>query len=192
LGRWFDGCAQVSRWLAWAGGAALLVSALLISVDVLTRAAFKVAVLHSFELSTYAFAIATTMGMAYALVSRAHVRIEIVYAKCPLAARAWLDVFAHAGLALVVLTLLYWCAQTFWGNLQSGARSNSSLALPLMWPQGLWLLGIAWFAALTTLLATHGFWSCLRGRAAEAHRALGVATPDDEIEAGGVRAAGPT
>jgi TRAP-type mannitol/chloroaromatic compound transport system permease small subunit len=181
----------VSRWLAWAGGAALLASALLISIDVLTRAAFKVAYLHSFELSTYAFAIATSMGMAYALASRAHVRIEIVYVRFPVAARAWLDVFAYAGLALVVLTLLYWCTQTVWGNLQSGARSNSSLSLPLVWPQGLWLLGIAWFAALATLLAVHGLWLCLRGRAAQAHRSLGVATLDDEIEAGGVRSTGP-
>jgi TRAP-type mannitol/chloroaromatic compound transport system permease small subunit len=185
LGRWLQGCTQVSRWLAWVGGAALLLSAVLISVDVTTRALWKIAYLESFELSTYAFAIATTMGLSYALVSKAHVRIEVVYVLFPARVRAWFDVFAYSGLSLVVVTLLYWCAQTFWGNVQSGARSNSSLALPLMWPQGLWLLGIAWIALLSTLLAARGLWLCLRGRAAEAHGLLGVATLQEEIDAGG-------
>lgn len=190
MGRWLQGCTQVSRWLAWAGGAALLLSAVLISVDVVTRAIWKVAYLESFELSTYAFAISTAMGLSYALVSKAHVRIEVVYVLFPPRARAWLDVFAYCGLSLVVLTLLYWCAQTFWGNVQSGARSNSSLALPLKWPQGLWLLGIAWIALLSTLLAARGLWLCLGGRASEAHGLLGVVTLEEEIDAGGGRRGG--
>lgn len=177
-------CATVSRWLAWLGGSALLLSAGLISLDVVFRALWKVTYFESFELSTYAFAIATAMGMSYALVTRAHIRIEVVYSMLPEKWRPWLDVWAYIGLSVVSMALLYWCAQTVMGNWQSGARSNSSLALPLVWPQALWLLGLAWLALLSMLYAIYGLWRCLTGRPDEAHAKLGMASLEDEIEVG--------
>ncbi len=184
MNRWIQWCAGTSRWLAWLGGAALLLSAALISVDVVARALWKVTYFESFELSTYAFAIATALGMSYALVSKAHIRIELLYTALPARWRAWMDVWSYAGLALVSLVLVYWCGQTVLGNAQSGARSNSSLAIPLVWPQMLWLLGLAWLALLSTVFALHGLWSCLRGRAAQVHALLGMASLQEEIEAG--------
>lgn len=177
-------CSGVSRWLAWLGGAALLLSAGLISLDVVFRAAWQVTYFESFELSGYAFAIATAMGMSYAMVTKAHIRIELLYSFLPEKWRAWLDVWSYLGLALVSGVLFYWCAQTVLGNLQSGARSNSTLAIPLAWPQGIWLLGLAWLAVLSSLYACFGLVRCLTGRTAEAHRVLGVASLQEEIEAG--------
>ena len=84
----FDIGTGVSRALASLGGAMLLVSAVLISLDVVFRAAFKLNLFESFELSTYAFAISTSLGMSYALVTRAHIRIELLYVKMPLKGRA--------------------------------------------------------------------------------------------------------
>lgn len=177
-------CSNASRWLAWLGGAGLLLSAGLVSLDVVFRAVWKVTYFESFELSTYAFAIAVAMGMSYAMVSRAHIRIEVLYSALPARWRPWLDVWAYAGLSVVSVVLLYWCAQTVAGNWHSGARSNSSLALPLVWPQGLWLLGLAWLALLATLYAIYGLMQCLTGRPQEAHAKLGVASLEEEIEAG--------
>lgn len=177
-------CARFSRWLAWIGGVVLLLSAVCISLDVVFRALWKVTYFESFELSGYAFAIATAMGMSYALVSRAHIRIELLYAKLPLKARAWLDVWAFAALAVIGSVLLYWCAQTVLGNLQSGARSNSSLAIPLAMPQMLWLVGLVWFALVALVYAVYGLTRCLVGRFDEAHRKLGMSTLEEEIEAG--------
>lgn len=175
--------ARVSRWLAWLGGAMLLLSAALVSLDVIFRSLWKVSYFESFELSTYAFAIATALGMSYALVSRAHIRIELLYVLLPLRARAWLDVVAYGGLAVVAGALLYYCGLTVWGNLQSGARSNSSLSLPLAIPQGLWLLGLAWFALLALGYAVFGLWQVLRGRPERVQQQLGVAALQDEIDA---------
>ena len=177
-------CSGVSRWLAWLGGAALLLSACLISLDVVFRALWKVTFFESFEFSTYAFAIATAMGMSYAMVTRAHIRIELLYTALPGKWRAWLDVWSYVGLSVVSIALVYWCAQTVLGNWQSGARSNSSLSMPLVWPQGIWLLGLAWLALLSTLYAVFGLVSCLRGRTADASRMLGMASLQEEIEAG--------
>ncbi len=177
-------CSGVSRALAWIGGAGLLASAGLISLDVIFRALWKVTYFESFELSGYAFAIATAMGMSYAMVSKAHIRIEVLYTLAPAKWRAWLDVWSYAGLALVSSVLLYWCTQTVLGNLQSGARSNTALAVPLVWPQGIWLAGWAWLALLSTLYAVFGLVSCLRGQYAACSELLGVASMQHEIEAG--------
>ena len=177
-------CATGSRWLAWIGGLALLLSAGLISLDVIFRAIWKVNYFESFELSTYAFAIATAMGMAYALVSKAHIRIELVYIKLGPKWRAWLDVWAYLGFAVVSLVLFYWCAQTVLGNLDTGARSNTSLAVLLAIPQGLWLLGLGWLALVSSLFSILGLIKVLTGRHEEAHATLGMATLQEEIEAG--------
>lgn len=177
-------CSRVSRWLAWFGGAALLLSACLISLDVVFRAIWKITYFESFELSGYAFAIATALGMSYAMVTKAHIRIELVYSFVPEKWRSWLDVWSYAGLSVVSLALLYWCASTVLANLQSGARSNSSLAVPLAVPQGIWLLGLAWLALLSTLFACYGLARCLMGRSSEVHHVLGMASLQEEIEAG--------
>lgn len=177
-------CSACSRWLAWIGGAALLLSAGLISLDVIFRAGWKVNYFESFEFSTYAFAIATAMGMSYALVSKAHIRIELLYVKLPLKARAWLDVWSYLGMAMVSGVLVYWCAQTVFGNIDSGARSNSSLAVPLAIPQSLWLIGLLWLALVSTLFALFGLVRVLSGRHAEVHQTLGMASLEEEIEAG--------
>lgn len=177
-------CSGISRGLAWMGGAALLLSACLISLDVVFRALWKVSYFESFELSTYAFAIATALGMSYAMVTRAHIRIELLYTQLPRTWRAWLDVWSYTGLAVVSVAMVYWCAQTVWGNWQSGARSNSSLSVPLVWPQGIWLLGLAWLALLASLYAVYGLVCCLRGRSDDASRMLGMVSLEEEIEAG--------
>lgn len=187
LGSALHGAARVSRWLAWLGGAMMLLCALLVSLDVVFRAAFKVTYFESFELSTYAFAIATAMGMSYALVSRAHIRIEVLYMLLNPRKRGWVDLFAYGVLAMSAAVLFYWSAQLVLGNYESGARSNSSLAMPLVIPQGIWLVGLAWFALLSVLYALHGLILCLRGRADQAHSQLGVASLEAEIEASGAR-----
>ncbi len=178
-----DMCQRVSRGFAWAGGALLLCSAALISLDVVFRNLFKVTLFESFELSTYAFAIATAFGLSYALVSRAHIRIEVAYNLLPVTARAVLDVLVYLVLAGTTWVLVYWCAMGVLSNAQSGARSNSSLAVPLVVPQGLWLAGLVWFAVVATLSAIVGAWTLLRQGAQPANRLLGVASLQEEIEA---------
>lgn len=177
-------CSTCSRWLAWLGGLALLCSAVLISLDVVFRAIWNANYFESFELSTYAFAIATATGMSYALVSKAHIRIELLYIKLSPKWRAWLDVWAYTGLAVVSITLVYWCAQTVIGNLDTGARSNTSLAIPLAIPQSMWLLGLLWLAVVSTLFALFGLIKVITGRHEEANHKLGMASLQEEIEAG--------
>lgn len=173
--------ASVSRWLARIGGALILASAILVSLDVVFRTVFSSTVFESFELSSYAFAMATSLGMAYALVTKAHIRIEVVYNALALKWRGSLDVLAFASLAAVALVLAYWCLQVVVQNGEMGARSNSSLALPLILPQSIWLIGIAWFAVVSLALALLGLSWLVRGESRHIHDALGVGSLQEEI-----------
>ena len=175
--------ARVSQWFAWAGGALILASALLISLDVIFRNLTRSTFFESFELSGYAFAISTAFGLAYAFFSKAHIRIEVVYNLFPLTARAILDVLSVALLAAVAMTLTYWCAQTVMQNAASGARSNSTLGLQIALPQSIWLLGLAWFAFSVCISACIGLAQLLRGRIDAVTAALGVSTLDEEVAA---------
>jgi TRAP-type C4-dicarboxylate transport system permease small subunit len=176
-------CNSLSKLFAWAGGAVLLCSAALISLDVVFRALFKATIFESFELSTYAFAIATAFGLAFALSTKAHIRIEVVYNALSLRLRAWLDVMSYAVLSLAAGVLLYWCAVTVFANAQAGARSNSALSVPLAIPQGLWLAGLAWFALVAIICTVAGLWTLLRKGPQAATSLLGVASLQEEIEA---------
>jgi TRAP-type C4-dicarboxylate transport system permease small subunit len=174
---------RISRWLSWVGGALFLVSAVLISLDVVFRALFRSTMFESFELSGYAFAIATSLGLAYTLATKGHIRIEVIYNRFNLRTRAVFDVVALGSLSVVAAVLFYWCLQTVLQNAAMGARSNSSLAMPLVAPQSVWLLGIAWFAVVSLVLAATGFVWLLRRKFTEVHQALGVGSLQEEISA---------
>ena len=61
----------VSRSLARLGGLLILVCAFLISLDVVFRNVFKLAIFESYELTGYGIAMATAFGLSWALVTKA-------------------------------------------------------------------------------------------------------------------------
>lgn len=175
--------ARISRWFAWGGGALILASAALITLDVMFRNLTKSTFFESFELSGYAFAISTSFGLAFAFFSKAHIRIEVVYNLLPRTARAWLDVLSVLTLAVIAVVLAYWCTHTMWQNAVSGARSNSTLGLRIAIPQAIWLAGLLWFAVVVTATGVVALLRMLTGRADAVAAELGVSTLDEEIAA---------
>lgn len=177
------GLTRTSQVLAWIGGALILCSAVLISLDVVVRALFRSTLFESFELSGYAFAIATSLGLAYTLITKGHIRIEVLYNALGLRLRAALDLVALLALSVVSTVWGYWCLQTVLQNLAMGARSNSSLAAPLALPQSLWWLGIAWLAIVSWVLTACAVVWMAQRRVSELHRTLGVGSLQEEISA---------
>ena len=141
-----------SRVFAWIGGLLLFLAAILVSAEVVLRNLAGVAVLHSFELTNYLFATAVAFGLAHTLACRSHIRIDILYAVLPALARALLDLLALVG--MTALGALY--ASQAWRTValsaDLGAVSNTTLAVPLVIPQGLWALGLTWFTLVAALL----------------------------------------
>lgn len=175
--------ATVSTVFAWAGGALILLCSILVSLDVLTRKLLGWTYFESFELSTYAFAIAVSLGCAYALISKSHIRIEVLYRLLPDIVQRVLDLVSILGL-LVGATVLVWYAwSAFDSSLILGARSNTPLSVPLVIPQGLWLIGLVWFALSAAFLFLRALVHFFTGRHDEIIEDIGIASMEEEIEA---------
>src|SRR3546814_3028249 len=74
LDRWLGLADRISRYAIWFGGTLVLVSAFVVSVDVLLRKIFLISMGGSDELSGYAFAIGTAWALGFTLLRRANVR----------------------------------------------------------------------------------------------------------------------
>jgi TRAP-type mannitol/chloroaromatic compound transport system permease small subunit len=173
--------AGVSRFFAWVAGALILFSALLVSTDVVLRGLFNLSALNSFELSTYAFAASVTLGHAYALISRSHIRIEVAYMQLPRRIRDYLDIVSIILLAGSAVMLVYFAFRTLQFSYKIGAHSNSALAVPLVVPQGIWFFGLALFALTACWLTVQALFHLVTGRSDRISRNIGVISPQEEI-----------
>ncbi len=172
-----------SQWLAWIGGGLMLASAVLISLDVVARNLFASTFFESFEISTYALAATVSFGLAFALTTKAHVRIEALYIVAPARIRRVLDLLAILSLTAVALALAWFGAQTVAESFALGARSNSAMAVPLVIPQAIWLAGLVWFLIVTAWLAVRTIVLLASGRADAVEREVGIVSLEEEIEA---------
>jgi len=119
--------------------------------------------------------------MAHVLVTRGHVRIDALYGLLGPRLRALCDVVALLALGLFVAVLLERAGSLWLGAVQDGVRSNTTLRVRLMWPQGGWVAGIALFALALAVALARTLAAILRGDLAGAAALAGATTQDEEI-----------
>lgn len=143
---------NLSRWLAWAAGAVILFGcAVPISIDVVSRAVIGRTLLESFEISGYALAACIGLGMGYTVTSKANIRVDILTAKLPRRIRLVFDLAASTALAVTAFALAWYSFSVLEESWRLDARSQSTLQVPLVIPQGIWWLGFVWFATVACL-----------------------------------------
>ena len=173
---------HVSRFGLWLGGALVLAAALVIGVDVTARKVFSASIGGADELAGYALALGTAWSLGAALLERAHIRIDSLYALFPRALRLALD-FAGIALFLAFFGLI---ARHGWNVVEqswvSGSRSQSALATPTVIPQAIWLVGLALFFLVGLALLVHAVLLLARGQAAAAARAISTRSAAEEVE----------
>ncbi len=171
-----------SRVLVWIGGALIIGSAILVSVEVFLRKFFNVSIGGADELSGYAFGVATSFAMAYALFERAHIRVDAVYGVFP----AWLKMTASLFGLLLLGGFVGVICVTAWGlvadSLTHGSRSITPMRTPLSLPQIPWLAGWLFFLFCCCLLFVASVMAILSGRLDKASRLIGTKTIDEQID----------
>jgi TRAP-type C4-dicarboxylate transport system permease small subunit len=173
---------RLSRLLAWVAGAMILFGCgLLISIDVVTRLVFNRGMVESFELSGYALAGAVGLGLAFSVTAKAHIRVDVAVVRLPAGLRRAADLIAALALALVAVALAWFAWGTLSTSWRLGARSVSLMQTPLAIPQGLWWIGLAWFACVAALLPLQASLRWLAGDRAGFDAMIGSTTVDDEI-----------
>jgi TRAP-type C4-dicarboxylate transport system permease small subunit len=175
--------AAVSLWMARAGGFLLIAASAVISFEILGRKFFALPFSVGNELSGYALAIGASWSFAYALLHRAHVRVDVLRGRFPPRGRTVLDVLALVSLGALALVLCWPAWGTVETSLQLGARENTPLGTPLIIPQGLWLVGLVWFAFVCVEQCVLVLMALLRGDEATVERlSAPVAAETTEVE----------
>lgn len=165
---------RLSRGSVWVFGAGYLLIALATTADVVARNAFGVSTPEVNEISGYVFAVATTWGFAFVLFERAHVRIDVVYARLGPRLRAGLDVLALLSLTGFVAVLSWRAWLTLDDTLRYGARARTALQTPLWIPQSIWLAGLVYFLTCLVFLALYALTLLLRGRVGKVGAIAGI------------------
>jgi TRAP-type C4-dicarboxylate transport system permease small subunit len=180
---------RISRILAWIAGAFILFGCgFLIALDVVTRTILRRGVIESFELSGYALAAAIGLGLAFTVTSKANIRVDIVLDLVPRQVRRACDVLASLALALIALALAWYCWGTLAQSHAMNAKSVSSMQVPMVVPQGIWWIGLFWFASMAVVVPIQALIRLARGDVAGFDATIGSLRVTEEIEQAGVAA----
>ncbi|KAF0228413.1 MAG: TRAP-type transport system small [Beijerinckiaceae bacterium] len=182
---------RISRVLAWAAGAIILFGcAGLITIDVVTRYFFKRGMVESFEISGYALAACIGLGMAFTVTSKSNIRVDILLDSLPDPIRIACDILASLALALIAVALAWHSFGTLQQSWAMGAKSVSTLQTPMILPQGIWWVGLFWFAAMAVLIPFQALARLMRRERGGFNHLIGSLRVVEEIEQAGVPASG--
>ncbi|MEM7258938.1 MAG: TRAP transporter small permease, partial [Pseudomonadota bacterium] len=156
--------------------------AFLVTGEVIARQWFNVSLAGADELSGYAFAVATSLGFAFALFERAHIRVDALIVLLPRAMRLVLN---FVGLLLLIgfAAIVTWQGWDLLSDtLKHGSRSITPLRTPLAIPQIPWLFGWVFFIFCGVSLFIAALLAVWQRDASKAEAMIGVKTLDEQIE----------
>lgn len=181
---------RVSRLLAWVAGAIILFGCSgLITIDVVSRYFFKRGMVESFEISGYALAACIGLGMAFTVTSKSNIRVDILLDALPDRVRVACDLIASVSLAIIAAALAWYAFGTLHQSWSMGARSVSSMQTPMILPQGIWWVGLFWFACMAVLIPIQAVVRLLKRDRRGFDALIGSLRVLEEIEQAGVPAA---
>lgn len=145
----------IARLLALIAGYGLLGLALMITVEILLRRFMNFSLQGGDEFGGYVLAILAAFGFSYALLERAHTRIEIFVERVPGKLQAWLNLISSWCIALMAAFMAWRANAALQESIEFGSLSGTPMMTPLWQPQFLWVLGLVFFAVTATVIAIH-------------------------------------
>lgn len=145
----------IARFLALAAGYGLLGLALLVTVEILLRRFMNFSLQGGDEFGGYVLAILAAFGFSYALLERAHTRIEILVERVPARPQAWLNLISSWCIALMAAFMAWRAGSALLESIEFGSLSGTPMMTPLWQPQSLWLAGLIFFAVTALAIAVH-------------------------------------
>lgn len=150
---------------AAAFGLVFLGLAIAVAIETVARKFFNISLQGVDELGGYCLAIGGALSFAVALVSRAHIRIDIVHERLAKPLRVGLNLISVLALAATAAALLWMAWISLSDSILFGSTSQTPWATPLQYPQWLWVAALAIFVAVALLQLARAFGLLARGRA---------------------------
>ncbi|WP_407492989.1 TRAP transporter small permease subunit [Pseudooceanicola sp. MF1-13] len=172
-----------SRLCAIVFGLMMTVLCIVIAVETVMRKLLNHSLAGVDELSGYAIAIGAPLCFAVTAVERSHIRINLLHMRMPRVAQAVLNLLATLTLAALAIFLFVFTIRTVQETQLFKSVAQTPWMTPLIWPQGLWLLGMAVFTMACVLLALRAGLLALRRDTDGLVREFGPETVEDELQA---------
>ena len=175
------GVAALGTVMGYVAGWGFIVCAGFITFDVIARRFFGFSSQATTELTGYTLAFGISWGLAHALTTRAHIRIDVLINHLPGAARYPMHLMSLATLAVFIGFIAKGAWDLVDESILFKATDISLLRTPLWIPQGLWAFGVVVFLALIVLLLIETFLLVLAGRGREAEALVHARTYREEV-----------
>ena len=182
MDRLIERARTVSRYGVWFGGFLIILSAVIVGVEVLIRKAFNVTIGGADELSGFALAISSAWAFGFALLDRAHVRIDSLYTMLPTRVCALLDILGLIVFTLVMGLFAWQAMDVFMNSVDMGTRTMTVLETPVMYPPFLWVLGLFSFVVIALLLLVRAVITFALHGALAVQRQIGSKTVQEEVK----------
>lgn len=173
---------RLAHGAAIAAGYASLGLSLLITFEVVARKLFNFSLQGVDEIGGYVLAIGVSFSFAYALLHRAHTRVDVLLTRLPRMLQAPLNAIAILLLSAFSAFMLWRAVETLKETLEFGSLASTPLQTPLWIPQSLWVMGLGVFTVLTVLLAGRAVKLLVTGQLATLDREYGPRSTDDELD----------
>lgn len=179
----------IVRAAAVIGGYGILALAFLVGFEVIARKLFSYSLQGVDEIGGYIIAAMAAFGFSFALLHKAHTRIDIFTSRLPHSAQALLNALALIAIAGFACFMAWRGLATLADTIALKSVSSTPLRTPLWIPQSVWVSGLALFGIVSAVVAVHAILLALRD-SREALARYGPRTLEEEIETEKVEIAG--
>lgn len=166
--------ARTNRSIAILCGLVLMVVVALTLAEIVLRQVMGRGLGGVDEISGYVMAGIAAWGFSYALVDRAHVRIDVLTGRLPLPGRSVFDLIAMISVFGVAVLVSWYGWNVLSRSLTRGSLANTPLETPLWIPQSIWVGGWIWLSLVSGLLAICLFALIMQGRWRQVEDVAGV------------------
>lgn len=174
IGRGIGSMATASGWL-------LILLSVLVTFEIVARKFLDFSIQGVDEIGGYVLAIFSSIGFSFALVERAHIRIDLVHRHLPAVVQVVLNFIAFVLLGGFAVLLAWRAGAVAWELLSISAAAPTPLKTPLALPQGLWFLALLIFTLVVVIYLVHMAHMAFKGRIAEAAARYGISEVEDDV-----------
>jgi len=150
--------------LAWIFGTIFLVLSFIVTIETISRKVFNFSLQGADELGGYSLAIGSTIAFCLALVGRNHIRVDVFHELFSRRMKATLNWLSIVGLAAGAVLFVVVSLRVLRESLEYGSTAQTPWATPLIYPQGLWYLGLIMFMLVAVGFAARATWLLFKGR----------------------------
>ena len=148
-------------------GLVFLLLSFAVAVETTMRKVFNVSLQGVDELGGYCLAVGASLAFTLALVSRAHIRIDLIHDLLPRGPRLLLNVMAMLTLTATALLMVAMAYYSLRDSIVLNSTAQTPWATPIKYPQMVWIACLGLFGAVASGYAVRVIWLALSGRSDE-------------------------